>query len=174
MRYKTINILDINFCDIKAQADKIQDLNERELYLCECLTCYKQAKNEGNFEQQITDEICLTQRKKELSGSKKNTNKNEQIVEETDLDNDGASVKVKIAIMLGFLNTMNCGIANNNDRTQICRFIARVIGSGYQRVLKEMKKGIELTNFHGKEIKEFNEILSAIKAPISIQKGRQY
>lgn len=55
-------VLPKSFARLKSQGDKIEDLNDRELFYTEYLTRYKQAKSKGNILQQIEDEISLTKR----------------------------------------------------------------------------------------------------------------
>jgi hypothetical protein len=171
MNKKLPNVFDTEFCKIKERANKIKDLNKRELFLCECLTCYKQALNEGNMIEQISDEICLTQRRKELLCTKKNTKKEDFVKEISEPKKK--SLKVKVAIIWKFLKELCPGITQK-DRTQICKLFEFITENSYQKIYKNVQEGICLTDYHSKEIDEANKILKNLDVPISIDKGKAY
>jgi hypothetical protein len=165
---KTLTTLPVNFDSLRIEADKITDLNQRELFYTELLTRHKQAINKGNIILQITDEIEFIQRTIQLSNIKKTP------TEAIDNDNAGAAtIKVRAAIMLETLKKMGMGMAHN-DRTKICKLIAYVLGCSYNTIYRMLQEGINFNNYHSKEIDEANKILENLNASISIDKDKQY
>jgi hypothetical protein len=71
-----ITPLSTNFEFLQTEGDKIQDLNQRELFYSTFLTHSKQAHSKGNIERQVADEIKLIHITKELSDVE-NDNPNE-------------------------------------------------------------------------------------------------
>ena len=153
---------------IKSEADKIENLDKRELYYTDFLTRYKQAKNKGNITQQITDEIDFIKRQKDLS-NKKVIADDPKTIETV----DSASIKVKAVAITEMLKQIHLGTANN-DLTKICRLISFLTGNSYNSIYNEMQKGIEFTKFHKKQIEEINKIFSELNASISIDINKQY
>jgi hypothetical protein len=157
-----------NFEFLKAEADKISDLNQRELFYIDSLTHCKQVQNEGNILQQISDEISLIQRKKELSGIE---NQVREIAEEC--DSDTACIKIRSVVILELLKKLQLGTAHN-DLTKICKLIAFLTGSSYHKIYNELQKGICFSKFHNKQIDDINKILKELNASISIDKSVSY
>jgi len=165
--------LPTNFLNLKKQADKIKDLNKKELFLVEYLTRYKQAQHEGNMIQQITDEISLTQLQKLLSNAQNITDQETQIVDKIEDTTDIPCIKVKTVVMLEILHEMKAGTAQN-DRSKISKLIAFLTGNSYNKIYNEMRSGINLTKYHIPQIDEVNKILIDLKIPISICKDKMY
>ena len=165
--------LPTNFLNLKKQADKIKDLNKKELFLVEHLTRYKQAQHEGNMIQQITDEISLTQLQKLLSNTQSITDQETQIVDKIEDTTDIPCIKVKTVVMLEILHEMKAGTAQN-DRSKISKLIAFLTGNSYNKIYNEMRSGINLTKYHIPQIDEVNKILIDLKIPISICKDKMY
>jgi hypothetical protein len=163
-----ITALPANFEFLKSEADKIPDLDKRELYYTDYLTRFKQAKSKGNILQQINDEIALIKRTKELS----NTEKPAATTAEKE-NADVASIKVRSAVILELLKKLQLGKAQN-DLTKICKLIAFLTGNSYDRIYNELQKGIYFSKFHGKQIDEANKILAELNTSISIDKDKQY
>lgn len=155
-----ITSLTTDFEFLKTEANKIKDLNQRELFYADFLTHYKQANNKGNIVQQISDEIDLIHITKELS------------IEEKDPTNT-ASIKVRSVVILELLKKMQLGAANN-DLTKICKLISFLTGNSYNSIYNELQKGIFFSGFHSKQISEANKILEELNTSISIDKNRQY
>ena len=150
-----------NFETLKKQANEIKDLDERELFYTDYLTRYKQAKQKGNILQQISDEIDLIQRTKELSTT------------DTDSSTDIASLKIRSVLILEMLKEMNLGPAHN-DLTKICKLISYLTGNSYKSIYTELQKGINFTNHHTPQITQANKILTDINASFTIDKQKQY
>ena len=160
--------LPVSFEFLKTEADKISDLDKRELFYIDHLTRYKQARNKGNILQQISDEIDLIKRTKELS------NADRQVAETVEKDStDAASIKVRSVVISEMLKKMQLGAAHN-DLTKICKLIAFLTGNSYNSIYNEMQKGIYFSNFHSKQIDEANKILKELNASIAIDKHKQY
>ena len=138
----------------------IKDLDEKELFYTDYLTHYKQAHSKGNIVRQITDEIDLIHKTKELSN-----------IEKT--DEGVASIKVRSVVILELLTKMQLGTAHN-DLSKICRLIAFLTGNSYNSIYNDMKKGVNFSNFHSQQIDEANEILKSLNTSISIRKTKQY
>jgi len=162
-----ITALPASFEFLKSEADKIPDLDKRELYYTDYLTRFKQAKSKGNILQQINDEIELIKRTKELSNT-------EKPAVATDKENtDVASIKVRSVVILELLKKMQLGTAHN-DLSKICKLIAFLTGNSYNSIYNEMQKGVYFSNFHSKQIDEANKILAELNSSISIDKNKQY
>jgi hypothetical protein len=161
-----LTALPINFEFLKTEADKIPDLDRRELFYADYLTRYKQAKNKGNILQQINDEIELIKRTKELSNTEKPT------VAEKD-NTDIAPIKVRSVVILEMLKKMQLGTAQN-DLTKICKLIAFLTGNSYNSIYNELQKGIFFSKTHNRHIDEANKILTELNSSISIDKDKQY
>ena len=162
-----ITALPASFEFLKSEADKIQDLDKKELYYTDYLTRFKQAKSKGNILQQINDEIELIKRTKELSNIEKPAAAIEK--ENTDV----ASIKVRSVVILELLKKLQLGPAYN-DLTKICKLIAFLTGNSYDRIYNEIQKGICFSKFHGRQIDDINKILDELNASISIDKNKQY
>jgi hypothetical protein len=162
-----ITALPASFEFLKTEADKIQDLDKRELFYTDYLTRHKQAKSKGNISQQISDEIELIKRTKELSNAEKQPDI--ATVEETTV----VPLKVRSVVILELLKKMQCGTAQN-DLTKICKLIAFLTGNSYDRIYNELQKGIFFSKNHSKHIDEANKILSDLNTNISIDKDKQY
>lgn len=105
-----------SFSKLKTAGDKITDLNERELFYTNYMTRYKQAKSKGNIVQQISDEISLIQRSRELSvtaGAEAST----------DTQATKGTNKVKTVVIYELLKKLDKG-KSHNDISKICRLIA--------------------------------------------------
>ena len=161
-----LTVLSDSFEILKTGADKISNLDKRELFYTECLTRYKQAKNKGDILQQISDEIELIKRTKEL------LNTEIQEVETIEKSNT-ASIKLRSVIILQILKKMQAGTAHN-DLTKICKLIAFLTGNSYNSIYNELQKGVYFSNFHSKQVDEANKILSELNITISIDKDIQY
>jgi hypothetical protein len=141
---------------IKAEADKIKNLNQRELFYIEYLTQYKQSHIKGNISQQISDEIDLIRFTKELTGIGN--------------DNPNAlSNKVRSVVILELLKKLGIDTAHC-DFSKICRLVALIMGTKYNTTYREMQKGIHFTEYHDREIDEANKILEDLNISISISK----
>jgi len=163
-----LTALPVSFEFLKTEADKISDLDKRELFYTDYLTRYKQAKNRGNILQQISDEIDLIKRTKELS------NAGTQTAETVEKDNpDVASIKVRSVVILEILKKMQLGTAHN-DLTKICKLIAFLTGNSYNSIYNEIQKGIHFSKYHSRQIDEANKILEELNACITIDKHKQY
>ena len=163
-----ITALPASFEFLKSEADKISDLDKRELYYTDYLTRFKQAMSKGNILQQINDEIELIKRTKELS----NIEKPETAVAEKE-NTSVASIKVRSVVILELLKKLQLGTAYN-DLTKICKLIAFLTGNSYDRIYNELQKGIYFSKFHDRQINEANKILAELNALISIDKNKQY
>jgi len=162
-----ITALPASFEFLKSEADKIPDLDKRELYYTDYLTRFKQAKSKGNILQQINDEIELIKRTKELSSIEKPATV-------TDKENtDVASIKVRSVVIFELLKKIQLGTAHN-DLTKICKLIAFLTGNSYNNIYNEIQKGVNFSKFHSKQIDEANKILAELNASISIDKNKQY
>ena len=163
-----LSVLPVNFEIIKTEADKIQDLYQRELFYTEFLIRDKQEKCKGDITQQITYEIEFLQRTIELSNFKKTT------PEPAEKDGGGvASIKVRAVIMLESLKEMGIKMAHH-DRTKICKLIAYVLGCSYHTIYKILQEGINFNDYHSNEIDEANQILKNLSSSISIDIDKQY
>ena len=109
-----------SFSKLKTAGDKITDLNERELYYTNYMTRYKQAKSKGNIVQQISDEISLIQRSRDLSVT---------AGAEASPDNQATkgTNKVKTVVIYELLKKLEKG-KSQNDISKICRLIAYLTG----------------------------------------------
>jgi cell division protein FtsL len=145
-----------DFEALKKEANKIHDLNERELFYAGYLAHYKQVQHKGNIAQQISDEIELIQRTKELS-----------ILEQDSPDT--AKMKVKAFALFEFLKANGISTANH-DLTKICKFIAFMLGNSYHNIYKELQKGITFKKCHHQQIDEINKIFAELNIYISIEK----
>jgi hypothetical protein len=158
--------LPASFEQLKTEADKIQDLDKRELFYTDYLTRHKQAKSKGNISQQISDEIELIKRTKELSNAEKT---NIPTVEE----NAAIPLKVRSVVILELLKKLQLG-TTQNDLTKICKLIAFLTGNSYDRIYNELQKGVFFSKTHSKHIDEANKILFDLNTNISIDKDKQY
>jgi hypothetical protein len=149
-----------DFDVLKKEADKISDLNQRELFYAGYLAHYKQVQHKGNIVLQISDEIELIQRIKELS-----TIENDSV--------ETASIKVRAIVILELLDKMQLSRANK-DLTKICKLIAFLTGNSYRKIYSELQKGICLSKYHSPQIDEANKIFEELEVSISIYKDRQY
>lgn len=161
-----ITTLPANFEFLKIEADKISDLDKKELFYTDYLTRYKQAKNRGNILQQISDEIDLIKRTKELSTTESLT------VSEKE-NTEVAPIKVRSVVILELLKKLQLGTAHN-DLTKICKLIAFLTGNSYNSIYNELQKGISFSKTHSRHIDEANKLLSELNASISINKNKQY
>ena len=114
-------VLPKSFARLKSQGDKIEDLNDRELFYTEYLTRYKQAKSKGNILQQIEDEISLTKRTRELTAVSVTPNVQEETTK--------GSNKIRTAVILELLDKLGKG-KSFNDLSKICRLVAYLTGGG--------------------------------------------
>ena len=163
-----ITALPANFEFLKTEANKISDLDRRELFYTNYLTRYKQAKNRGNILQQINDEIELIKRTKELS----TVEKHPEISTEKE-NTDIAPLKVRSVVILELLKKMQLGAAQN-DLTKICKLIAFLTGNSHNSIYNELQKGIYFSKTHRRYIDEANKLLEELNASISIDKDKQY
>lgn len=164
---KTELELPSSFEELKSKGDKIDNLSEKELFYNDYLTRYKQAKAKGNITEQITHEIELIKRRRELATT---TTTN---TTEPEANNSQASIKVSTVVIMEMLKLMGHGKATN-DLTKICKLIAFITGRSYEKIYNEAQKGIYLTGYHAKEITEVNKILFDLNISISIEKDKQY
>jgi len=166
-------ILPTNFQNLKNKADKIKDLNKRELFLAEHLTRYKQEQHDGDIIQQITDEISLTQLQKLLSNTESITDQETKIVDKIEDTTDIPCIKVRTAVILEILREMNAGTAHN-DRSKISRLIAFLTGNSNNHIYNEIRKGITFTDYHTQEINHINKILTDLNLSININQNKNY
>lgn len=166
MAYTDSRTLPADFSFLKSEADKIEDLNERELYYQEYKARYNQAKNSGNILQQIEAEIELIEKKKTLSEEDTSS----EMPDTPDNQNYG---KVKAVVIMELLKQLGKGKATN-DLSAICRLISFLTGQSYKNLYNEAQKGIVLKGFHGEKIQEVNEILKSLNISISTQKDIDY
>jgi hypothetical protein len=152
-----LTTLTTDFGTLKKRADEITDLNVKELFLLDHLTQHQQAKSKSNIMQQITAEIALVQRTKELLNIK--------------TKNDVASIKVRSAAILELLKKIQQG-KTHNDLSKICKLISFLTGTSYSNIYNEMQKGISFAEYHSKEIEEINKIFSELNISISIDKNK--
>ena len=150
-----------NFETLKKQANEIKDLDERELFYTDYFTRYRQARHKGNLLQQISDEIDLIKRTKELSTT------------DTDNNPNAANLKLRCVLIVEMLNQMQLGKAHN-DLTKISKLAALLTGSSYHNIYNQMQKGITFSNYHQKQIEETNQILTDLNLPFTIDKAKQY
>ena len=165
---KAVSALPLNFEYIKTEADKITDLNLRELFYTELFIRHKQEENRGNITQQINYEIELIHRTIELS----NIKKTEIETPEKD-DTDVASLKIRTVAILIMLNKLGLGTAYN-DRTKVCKLIAFLTGNSYKTIYRELQKGVNFSKYHHKHIDEVNGMFEKLNSSISINIDKQY
>ncbi len=158
-----------NFSQFKANADKITDLNEKELYYAKISTTYKQALNKGNLLQQIEDEVSLIHLTRQLS----NTPKQAPETPDQNDNEDTTYLKIRAVVIMEMLNKLGLGKAHN-DLTKICKFIAIIAGGGYRKIYNDFQKGIILTQHHSKQIEEINKLLSELNLSTSIKSNIRY
>jgi len=149
-----------DFEELKKEADKITDLNQRELFYIEFLTHRHQSENKGNIVKQVIEEISLIQRTKELTTIEKDTL-------------NSASMKIKAVVILELLKGLQLGPANN-DLSKISRLITYLTDFSYNSVYRALQGGICFTDFHNEQIAEVNKILTELNATISININKQY
>lgn len=156
--------LPASFSFLKSEADKIENLGERELFYQEYLTRYKQAKNQGDILKQIEDEISLIEKTQVLS-----------VQEEKNIpsENKGASGKIKAVVIMELLKQLGRGKAAN-DLSAICRLISFLTNQSEKKLYNEVQKGIVLTAYHNDEIKQVNEILKSLNISFTIEKDKDY
>ena len=154
------------FSRLKTAGDKITDLNERELYYTNYMTRYKQAKSKGNIVQQISDEISLIQRSRDLSVT---------AGAEASTDNQATkgTNKVKTVVIYELLKKLEKG-KSQNDISKICRLIAYLTGGSEEGIYNDAIEGITLTKYHKAEIERVNKIMDDLGLEITIKKGIQY
>jgi hypothetical protein len=145
---------------LKKEANKISDLNERELFYAGYLAHYKQIQHKGNIVQQIIDEMVFIQQTKALTNTE-----NESA--------DSVNMKVKAVVILELLKEMKSGVAHN-DRSKISKLIAFLTGNSYQKIYNELRNGICLTNYHSQQIDDVNKIFTELNMSISICKDKEY
>ena len=154
-----------SFARLKSQGDKIEDLNDRELFYTEYLTRYKQAKSKGNILQQIEDEISLTKRTRELTLS--------PVSPSDPSEKTKGSNKIKTALIIEMLGKLGHG-KNFNDLTKICRLVAYLTGGSYEKLYNDAQAGIQFTDYHKKELSEVNKILADLSLGIELKKDKEY
>lgn len=157
-----------SFSKLKSLGDKIDDLDERELFYSDYITRYKQSKNKGNIIQQLNDEVELIQKKRQLEGNK---NGDVQIVESKNATK--GSNKVKTAVLLELLNKIGKG-KSQNDLSKICRLVAYLTGGSEAKIYNDAQGGIQLTNYHNAEIQQVNGILKDLGLEIKLKKDVEY
>lgn len=160
-----IPVLPKSFARLKTLGDRIDNLNDRELFYTEYLTRYKQAKSKGDILQQIEDEISLTKRTRELKAV-------QDAGTETDEKSKGNN-KIRTAVILELLNKAGKG-KNFNDLTKICRLAAYLTGASYDKIYNDAQAGIQFTDYHKKELSEVNKILSDLSLGIELKKDKEY
>lgn len=155
-----------SFSKLKTAGDKITDLNERELYYTNYMTRYKQAKSKGNIVQQISDEISLIQRSRDLSVTA-------GAEDSTDNQATKGTNKVKTVVIYELLKKLEKG-KSQNDISKICRLIAYLTGGSEEGIYNDAIEGITLTKYHKAEIERVNKIMDDLGLEITIKKGIQY
>jgi hypothetical protein len=149
-----------DFEQLKKQADQITDLDERELFLANYSTHFKQDHCKGNIIQQIDDEINLIRTTKELSDSEvENPNK--------------LSIKTRAVALMLMLNKMGLGTAFN-DKSDIAQLISDLTGISYTSVYKNIRGQITFTSYHSTEIEQLNSNFVKLNSDIRIEKIEKY
>jgi len=157
-----------NFDFLKKVADKISNLNERKLLYIKCIAYYKEKQHDGNILLQMTDEVDSINQEIELSPIEKS----ECDIAETN-NIAIACTKVRAIALSEFLKEM--GIDRGlHDLTKICKFIAFVTGNSNRRIYDDFQKGVVLSEFHSKPIREINKIFDDLKISISIKMNELY
>ena len=130
------------------------------------MTRYKQAKSKGNIVQQISDEISLIQRSRDLSVT---------AGAEASTDNQATkgTNKVKTVVIYELLKKLEKG-KSQNDISKICRLIAYLTGGSEEGIYNDAIEGITLTKYHKAEIERVNKIMDDLGLEITIKKGIQY
>ena len=155
-----------SFVRLKTAGDKIENLNERELYYTDYMTRYKQAKNKGNIVQQIADEISLIQKTKDLSGTP-------QDAQAQSTSPVKGTNKVKTVVIYELLKKLGKG-KSQNDISKICRLVAYLTGGSEDGIYNDAINGILLTRYHKSEIDRVNQILEELDLGITIRKDISY
>jgi hypothetical protein len=149
-----------DFENLKKQADQIQDLDEKELFLANYITHYKQDHSKGDIVQQVSDEINLIHTIKKLSDTE-------------DEDTERLGLKLSSVLVIGMLKTMGVSRANT-DLTRLSEIVATLTGYSYFKIKNELQKKIILTKYHRKQIEDVNKMLAGLNISFSIREGVEY
>jgi hypothetical protein len=160
---------------LKREANRITDLDKRELFYIDVFMHYQQAKNQKKTSsalQKISNEIDFIERIRALLSNVKKQDCKTAEISKKESPND-AYIKVKTVAILELLKEMKLGAAYN-DRTKISKLIAFLTGNSPKKIYNEMQKGITLTKYHNQQIEEINKIFKELNIRISICKDNQY
>ena len=157
-----------SFNRLKSKGDKIEDLNERELFYTDYITRYKQARNKGNIVQQLSDEIELVQKMRTLQEKKASVEPERNV----DTPKSGTN-KVKTVLLYELLKLIGKG-KSQNDLSKISRLAAYMFSSTESNIYNDAQPGIRLTKYHQKEIEKLNSLLKDLDIPIEIKKDIEY
>ncbi|GHU60910.1 hypothetical protein FACS1894121_1680 [Bacteroidia bacterium] len=164
--YAEDRTLPADFAYLKKRADKIDDLNERELYYQEHATRYKQAQNIGDIITQIDSEVELIKTQKGLIAP------TESVETKCNEDSDIPD-KLKTVVYIELFRLMEKG-KNINDISAMARFISFMTGQSYKKLYKQMLEEIRLTSYHAEAVKKMNDYFQALNISISIEINKQY
>ncbi len=135
--YNDNRTLPPDFSFLKSEADKIENLDERELYYQEYATRYKQAKNQGDILEQIADEIKLIERTKTLSTpTTSNVNKDDKPLN-TNPKNNTFTTAQQVLFFYYFFNEIKINFSNT-DKAQWVRFINTFTGKNAQDIKEKL------------------------------------
>lgn len=93
--------------------------------------------------------------------------------DETVLDSTKGSNKIKTILIYEILEKIGKG-RSFNDLTKICTLVAYLTGGSFRKIYNEAQKGIQLTDYHKKELSEVNRILADLSLDIEIKKDKEY
>jgi hypothetical protein len=164
-----VKFLSENFDILKAQADQITNLNQKELFYAEFGTQYKHSINKGNILQQISDETTLIQRTKQLSPPDYTDDRSLSLSKcET-----APCLKIRAVLIMEMLKEIGISTANT-DLTKIGKFISYVTGNSNKSIYAQLQKGINFTTYHAPHITQANKILLELNSTIAIDMQKQY
>lgn len=89
------------------------------------------------------------------------------------LDSTKGSNKIKTILIYEILEKIGKG-RSFNDLTKICALVAYLTGGSFRKIYNEAQKGIQLTDYHKKELSEVNQILADLSLDIEIKKDKEY
>lgn len=93
--------------------------------------------------------------------------------DETVIDSTKGSNKIKTVLIYEILEKFGKG-RSFNDLTKICALVAYLTGGSFRKIYNEAQKGIQLTDYHKKELSEVNQILADLSLDIEIKKDKEY
>jgi hypothetical protein len=155
---------------LKTEADKIADLNSRELFYIDVFMHFKQSKNKENnadFLQKVSNEIDFIERIKPLIPlAEKQEHK---AVEKSETDEAELCTKVRAFALLELLREFGVSTAEH-DLSKICRLIAGITGGSYHNIYINLQKGINFKKNHYKQIDKINNSFAELNISVSIEK----